>query len=146
MSKLDLLLVNVGSSKKRVYQDLSKDYSATEPPFWAALTAGFIRNKGYKVDILDANAENLTHEDTARIISELNPRLTNFVVYGQHPSASTQLMTSVGESCKEVRRKNPDKKIILTGLHPSALPRKTMNEEVCDYVGQGEGFLTLQGL
>ena len=84
--KLDLLLINP-IAKKRIYQDLSKDYSAIEPPFWAALTAGFIRNKGYNVDILDANAENLNAKETAKRINELNPRLTNIVVLGQQPSA-----------------------------------------------------------
>ena len=67
---LDLLLVNVGSSKKVIYQDLSRDYSAIEPPFWAALTAAFIRNKGYEVNILDANAENLTHAENTKEIEK----------------------------------------------------------------------------
>ena len=64
-NNLDLLLVNVGGTKKRVYQELSKIYSALEPPFWAALTAGFIRNNGFSVKILDANAENLGVKETA---------------------------------------------------------------------------------
>jgi radical SAM superfamily enzyme YgiQ (UPF0313 family) len=145
-SNLDLLLINVGGTKKKVYQDLSKDFSAIEPPFWAALTAGFIRDKGYNVKIIDSNAENLTHEETAEIVKEHNPKLTNIVVYGQHPSASTQLMTSVGELCKEIKNTEPNRKIILTGLHPSALPKRTLKEENCDFVCQGEGFYTLQGL
>jgi len=147
MSKqLDLLLVNVGGAKKKVYQDLSKDYSAIEPPFWAALTAGFIRNKGYEVRILDANAENITHSETADVIKEYNPRYVNIVVYGQQPSASTQLMTDVGNLCKIIKENKPNQKVILTGLHPSALPKRTIEEEACDFVGQGEGFYTLLGL
>jgi radical SAM superfamily enzyme YgiQ (UPF0313 family) len=142
----DLLLINVGGSKKRVYQELSKDYSAIEPPFWAALTAGFIRKNGFSVDIIDANSENLTYEETASRIEEHNPNLVNIVVYGQHPSASTQLMTSVGNLCKKIKEKNSERKIILTGLHPSALPQRTINEELADYVCEGEGFYTLKGL
>ena len=143
--KLDVLLVNVGGTKKRVYQDLSEDLSAVEPPFWAALTAGFIRNKGFGVDLLDANAENLTHEETAKIIQERSPNLTNIVVYGQHPSASTQLMTGVGQLCQEIKNLNPQQKIILSGLHPSALPERTLQEEKCDFTCEGEGFYTLLG-
>ena len=145
-SSLDLLLVNVGSAKKKVYQDLSKSYSAIEPPFWAALTAGFLRDQNYNVDILDANAENLTHEETSREIEKLNPRITNIVVYGQQPAASTQLIGSVSKLIDVVKDKNPQRKIILSGLHPSALPFKTISEENCDLVAEGEGFLTLQGL
>jgi len=143
---LDLLLVNVGGTKKRVYQNLSKDLSAIEPPFWAALTAGFIRNKGYGVKILDANAEDLDVEETADAIVKDKPYLANIIVYGQHPSASTQLMDGVGRLCKEVKRKDKGLKIILTGLHPSALPERTLKEEKCDVVAQGEGFYTLLGL
>ncbi|MEM4259547.1 MAG: radical SAM protein [Candidatus Pacearchaeota archaeon] len=145
-SSLDLLLVNIGSTRKRVYQDLSKDFSAIEPPFWAALTAGFVRNQGYSVKILDANAENFSLEETVELIRDYNPKLIDVVVYGQHPSASTQLMTGVGELCREIKLKCFNSKIILTGLHPSALPERTLREESCDFVAEGEGFYTLLGL
>ena len=146
MKSLDLLLVNVGGTKKRIYQDLSKDYSAIEPPFWAALTAGYIRKNNYNVKILDSNAENLDLKETVDIIEDYNPNLTNIVVYGQQPAASTQLMDSVGKLCKEIKNKNPERKIILSGLHPSALPERTLKEEACDYVCEGEGFYTIKKL
>jgi radical SAM superfamily enzyme YgiQ (UPF0313 family) len=145
-NRADILFVNVGGTKKRVYQELSKDYSAIEPPFWAALTAAFIRKKGFNVDILDANAENLTPEETAEEIKKRNPHLVDIVVYGQHPSASTQLMTGVGELCRKIKSTDSQRKIILTGLHPCALPERTLREEACDFVCEGEGFYTLLGL
>ncbi len=143
---LDLLLVNVGGTRKRVYQELSKDYSAIEPPFWAALTAGYIRKNGFNVKILDANAENLTHEETALRIKEMNPKLVSIVGYGQHPSASTQLMVGVRALCDEIKKLESNRKIILIGLHASALPMKTITEENCDYVCEGEGFYALLDL
>lgn len=143
---MDLLLVNPSATWKRVYQDLSKEITAIEPPFWAALTAGFIRKQGYPVNILDANALNLSIEETAKRIIGLDPCLTNIVVYGQQPAASTQLMDSVTLLCKAIKELDEDRKIILTGLHPSALPIKTMLETKCDYVGIGEGFYTLLDL
>ena len=105
----DILFVNVGGTKKKVYQDLSKDYSAIEPPFWAALTAGFIRDKGFTVDILDASAENLDLKETAEKIEKINPKFVNIVVYGQHPAASTQLMVGVSALCKEIKSTNERK-------------------------------------
>ena len=140
------MLVNVGGTKKKVYQELSKDYSAIEPPFWAALTAGFTRRKGFDVEILDANAENLSLEETVEAVEYCNPRLTNIVVYGQHPSASTQLMSGVSALCAGIKSANPERKLILTGLHPSALPERTLQEEACDFVCEGEGFHTILGL
>ena len=142
----DLLLVNVGGTRKKVYQNLSEDLAAIEPPFWAALTADYVRRNGYEVLILDANAENMDIYETANAIGSINPKLTNIVVYGQHPSASTPLMDGVGKLCREIKRGDASLEIILTGLHPSALPKRTMREEKCDYVGEGEGFYTLLGL
>lgn len=142
---MDLLLVNIGE-KQKVYQELSKSFSAVEPPFLAALTAGFIRNKGFEVDILDANALNLSIPRTAEKIAKIDSPLVNIIVSGQQPAASTQLMGGVHTVCNIIKKLNPNIKILLTGLHPSALPIKTMNEEECDYVGLGEGFYTLLDL
>jgi len=107
VKKIDLLLVNP-IAKKRVYQELSKDYSANEPPFWAALTAGFIRKKGFKTDILDTNLENLDSKESAEEINKINPKFLKIIGTGQQPSASTQLMTGVGELCKEKKKINPN--------------------------------------
>ena len=65
---LDLLLVNVGGTRKKVYQNLDKtSFSGIETPSWVALTAGFIRKNGYDVDIIDSNAENLNINETVDI-------------------------------------------------------------------------------
>ena len=53
---IDIVFVVPGNSKK-IYQSLSNKYSAIEPPTWALLLADSVRNKGYKVGILDINAE-----------------------------------------------------------------------------------------
>ncbi len=146
MNKNLTLLINPGSFRKRVYQDLSKDFSAIEPSFWAVLTAGFLRKNNQEVKILDANAENLDIEETAIKSIKLKPALINIVVYGQHPSASTQLMSSVTELCNKIKELNPNQKIILSGIHPSALPERTLKETECDYVAEGEGFYTILGI
>jgi radical SAM superfamily enzyme YgiQ (UPF0313 family) len=145
-NNLDLLLVNVGGTKRDIYQELSKDFSAIEPPFWAAITADYIRKEGFEVKILDANAENLSFKETAEKIKNYNPKLTNIIAYGQHPSASTPLMSGIGKLCKEIKMVSPSLNIILSGLHPSALPKKTLKEEETDFVAKGEGFQTLLGL
>jgi radical SAM superfamily enzyme YgiQ (UPF0313 family) len=143
---LDLLLVNVGGTKKAVYQELSKEFSAIEPPFWAALTAGFIRNNGYQVDILDANVLNLDMDETISEIIKRNATITAIVVYGQQANTCSPLMTAVGQLCRKLKKQEPDIRLILTGWHPSALPERTLVEEACDMVAQGEGFFTLLGL
>ncbi|MCM8821158.1 MAG: B12-binding domain-containing radical SAM protein, partial [Candidatus Omnitrophica bacterium] len=38
---------------------------------------------------------------------------------------------------------NSEIKIVLSGIHPSALPEKTLREERADYIAYGEGFYTI---
>jgi radical SAM superfamily enzyme YgiQ (UPF0313 family) len=143
---LDILLINVGGTKKLVYQDLHKDFSAVDPPFWAALTAGFLRKKGFKVEILDAGGENLSEHETAEVVKKRNPNYAGIVVYGQQANTCTPIMVGVRKVCNEIKKQDPNRKIIISGWHPSALPRRTIEEEDCDFVAQGEGFYTLLGL
>ena len=143
--QLDILLINVGA-KKKVYQELSKDYSACEPPFWAALTAGYLRAAGFRVEILDANGLNLDHQETAEIVHQKSPRITAIVVYGQQANTCTPLMVAVEKQCEEIKRLRPEAPLILTGWHPSALPERTLRESQADLLAQGEGFYTLRYL
>ena len=139
---LDILLVNVGGTRKKIYQNLHKDFSGIEPPSWVALTAGYLRKKGFEVDVLDANAENLDYDETEKIISEKNPKLAGIVVYGQQANTSTPTMVGVRGLCEKIKEKEPKRKVVISGWHPSALPKKTLEEEQCDFVVEGEGFYT----
>ena len=145
MKKLDVLFVHPNASGK-VYQDLSRDFSAIEPPIWAALLANHTRSKGYNVKILDCEAERLSPQDTVLSISNMDAKLTVFVVYGQQPSASTQNMQGVRDVLNLLKASPPEKKVLLTGLHPSAVSRLTMQDEETDFVCQGEGPRTITGL
>lgn len=137
----DVLLVHPNASHK-IYQDLSKDFSAIEPPIWAAMIAKYLSNKGVSVDILDCEALKLNLDSSAEAIKSLNPKIVVLVVYGQQPSASTQnmvgatlLMERISEFCK-VR--------VYLGAHPSSLPRKTLLDDPKSFVCQGEGPKTLE--
>ena len=140
--RFDLVLVNPGN-RTQIYQSLGSRLSAIEPPIWAGLMSTFIRNRGFSVRILDANAENLTPEETAEHIAEMDPVLTAVVVYGHNPSASTQVMPAAGATCTAVKQKAPDAKVLLVGGHVAALPERTLREENADFVCGGEGPYTI---
>ena len=53
---MDVLFINPAESK-RIYQDLSEEYSAIEASTWALLLAQSCRSTGYSVGILDVLAE-----------------------------------------------------------------------------------------
>lgn len=145
MGQLDLVLVNP-ASRKRVYQGLGTELAAIEPPVWCGLMASFLRGKGMSVAILDAEAEELTAEETAERIAEMKPLLTAVVAYGHQPSASTQVMPAVGAVSAAIKKHSPEQKVILVGGHVAALPRNTLMEEACDYVASGEGLYCLLDL
>lgn len=141
--RIDLLLINPGS-RSQVYGGLSSTLSGIEPPIWAGIIAAVARDQGFSVKIFDAEAENWSPEYTAEKIAEENPVLIDIEVLGANPSASsTPKMTAAGEVARAVKRKTPHLKLIFSGLHPSALPEQTLQEEAADFVCQGEGFFTI---
>jgi anaerobic magnesium-protoporphyrin IX monomethyl ester cyclase len=140
----DILLINPGD-KKNIFQDLSNNISAIEPPYWVGALANFLIKRNFKVEVIDANAENLSVEELGIEIEKYNPLLTAIIVYGSNPSASTQTMTIAGKISKFIKS-NKLSKVALAGLHPSALPKRTLEEEDPDFVIEGEGFYTLQYL
>jgi radical SAM superfamily enzyme YgiQ (UPF0313 family) len=142
--KADIVFINPGD-RKQSYQTLATDFPAIEPPFWIAAMASYLRNDGFAVQIIDAGAENITPEGTAKRVSEINPHLTAVIVYGSQPSASTQNMTMAGKICTALKASTPSK-VAIGGLHPSALPRRTLEEESVDFVIEGEGPDSLTSL
>jgi radical SAM superfamily enzyme YgiQ (UPF0313 family) len=141
---MDIVLINPGD-RKQAFQDLGKNYSAIEPPFWIAVIASFLRTKGFTVAIIDSNAENITPEETAKKTQALAPLLSAIIVYGSQPSASTQNMTVAQKICAALK-KTTSSKVAIGGLHPSALPLRTLQEGDADFVIQGEGMHTLASL
>ena len=144
-SQLDLVLVNPGD-RKRIYQSLGSTLAAIESPVWTGMMATFVRNHGFSCGVIDANAEDLTADETADRVQDLAPRLTAVVAYGHNPSASTQMMPAAGATCLAVKRRDPALKVLLVGGHVAALPERALREEAADFVCGGEGLQTLADL
>ncbi len=145
MSQLDLVIIHPGAVHG-IYGKLGDDLVAIEPPLWPRLIAGYVRDRGYTVQIIDAEALNLSPEMVAHDVVRLHPRLVAIASYGHQPSASTQQMVGAGETAKQIKRRWPESEIIMLGGHVSALPERTMREEQIDYACVGEGPITIVGL
>lgn len=140
----DILFINPGDHKK-IYQDLSKEYTAVSTPVWTLLLANYIREKKYTTAIYDVNVEGWDENTAKEVIAKYNPSLIVMMVYGHQPSASTQTMPAAGKIVKDIK-KYRDILVAIGGLHPSALPERTLNEEPVDFVIVGEGIYTIDGL
>jgi len=137
-----LLIIKPGAQKK-LYQDLSTSISGLEPPLWAALLAAFIREKGFSIDLVDVEIE---ADKAIEIFNSQHPKLVAVVVSGTNPSASTMNMVGARVILEEINKIDTDLPTILAGLHPSALPERTLKEEPVTMVCEGEGFYTLLDL
>jgi radical SAM superfamily enzyme YgiQ (UPF0313 family) len=145
MSQLDLVLINP-AARARVYQSLGRSLAAVENPVWAGLMATFCRGQDLSVEIIDAEAEELTAETVAQRVQDLHPRLAAVIVYGHQPSASTQGMTAAGNVCRAIKQLAPAQSLLLAGGHVAALAARTLQEEAADFVAGGEALHTLVGL
>ncbi|UCN00478.1 B12-binding domain-containing radical SAM protein [Sulfurimonas sp. SWIR-19] len=141
---IDIVFINPGD-RKAVFQDLGKDLTAIEPPFQIASYASYLRSEGFSVAIIDANAENITPQETAQKVKELNPLLSAVIVYGNQPSASTQNMSITGKIVTALKQLT-DATVALGGLHASALPQRTLQEEDADFIIEGEEQIPLKEL
>lgn len=132
-----LIIVNPNNRNK-------SPFGAIEPAFRCGLLADFIRRKGHRVRILDAEAEGLTASETAGRIKSLDATgLVVIIAQGANPSAtSTPKMAAVRDLLEYLE----DHTTLLIGTHPSALPEQTAREEKATYVCVGDGFQTVLGL
>lgn len=141
---LDILFINPGD-RKQVYQELGKNISAIEPPYLTLSFATYLKNKDINVSILDCQAENISPAETSQRVIDLNPTLIAIIVYGNQPSASTQNMDISGRIATAIKEIS-NIPIVMGGLHPSALPKQTLEEEDIDFVIQGEEQIPLEKL
>ena len=73
---MDILFINPSVGQN--YQSLKSKYSAIEPPTWALLLAESMRNFGFKVSLIDANAEEVSNEEIFKRIEKYKPRVVTF--------------------------------------------------------------------
>ena len=143
--KIDVVFINpsVGSN----YQSLKNKYTSIEPPTWSLLLAESMRNFGFNVSIIDANAENLDHSLVYERLKKLNPKLVCFVVYGQNVNAGTSNMDGATKLSNFIKVANKNLYISYIGSYVQALPKKALDEEKSiDFVFTNEGVYALKNI
>ena len=145
MERTDIILIHPGAVHgiSPVYGELSKSLTSIEQPLWARLIAGYLIDKGWSVEIIDQEAQNMESKEIASYIKKKQPRIAAIIASGHQPSASTQTMPQSREIASALRQTEYSGCIVMAGGHPSALPERTLREEPVDYVIDGEGPVTL---
>jgi len=135
---IDILFIHPGG-QKGIYQELSNNLTAICPPAYTLLLADYVRRQGYSVAIHDCNISEWKEKTAGALIYYYEPKLIVIWVFGHHPSASTQTMPIASQIAKDIKAVNKDIPIAMGGIHPSALPERTLEEEAIDFVITGEG-------
>lgn len=145
---IDVLFIQPGNidGSNSVYGELNTSLTSVEQPLLPRLSAGYLLPRGYSVKIFDQESEHKDSACIARWVDVHKPRMVVITVSGHQPSASTQSMPAAREVAQAIKLRDPNQIIIMMGNHPSALPQRTLKEEPIDYVIDGEGPVTLDGL
>ena len=133
MEKKKLLLIQPNYRSVYSYAG-SSTATPIYPPLGLAYLAAVVREAGFPVKIIEANAHNLTHDQIKQEIAEYQP---DFIAM----SASSSMMDEVDLLAKLC----PDNvKIILGGIHASSMPEEVLKDYPrIDFVVRREGEETI---
>jgi anaerobic magnesium-protoporphyrin IX monomethyl ester cyclase len=113
-----------------------KNVSACMPPFGLALLAALAREKGFSVSFLDCNALQLGLDKIEENLPDDPPRFVGI-------TASTVLIDNALALSKIVKKKYPNTKIIIGGVHATVKPEEVLSSKEVDYAVMGEGEYSL---
>jgi radical SAM superfamily enzyme YgiQ (UPF0313 family) len=99
-------------------------------PFDLSYTAPLLIESGYDVLVIDAIAENLSHEEFIKRIADFQPDVV--LMEDSTPSYYNDL------SVARMIKNEIDTKIVFTGPHVTALPKDAIQNKQIDYVVPGE--------
>ena len=108
-------------------------------PLGILYIASYLENKGYNVKLIDAEQQLLTQNETVKAIKSIVDKNENCYV---GLSATTVCFNNALTLAKKLKQNIPQIKIILGGVHVTALPEHAMSFNCFDYGIIGEGEVT----
>lgn len=122
------------------YQKEVKDVKQTGskwPRIGLAYIAGYLRERGVDVNVVDCRADNLDSTKLRRRIRKIKPDIVGLGPFTE------EILDSVNV-CTIAKKINPKIITVLGGPHASAIPKRTLEEfKAVDYVVFGEGEETI---
>lgn len=127
---MDVLLINPPWLTKD--GNIWHGVKSTSPPLGLLHVASYAEREGHLVRVIDCNAEELTSEDAEKILTDHRPGFVGF-------TAVTAQIVSTHRLAAIVKRVSPNSKVIVGGVHASAMPDDVMRDPNVDFVIRGEG-------
>lgn len=132
---MKITLINPPIAIQDVYGKYS-DLASFQPPIGLCALAGFLIKYKYEVEIIDANALNMSLSGVVKSIERKSQHLVGIYT-------NTSNYHIVGRLVSLIKQANASVKVVLGGPHPTFLPENTLKETVADYCVIGEGEETL---
>jgi len=117
-----------------------KESAGNTMPLNLAYLAAYLRNKiPCQIKILDCEAEGFGYKEIENFIKKSAPDIVGITTL-------TPPMKHVSKITKIIKIIKPDCKIVLGGVHPTAMPERTLQETKADFVVMREGEVTFYEL
>ena len=137
--RADIVFTRPRLSPEEEYGHLSK-VGSVEIPNGLCWLAACTRKAGYKTEIIDAHAMNISNDELTDLILEKSPKYLGI-------SANTINIYSAADLAKRIKNLNPKIKIIVGGPHITAVPIETLERFPEIDIGViGEGEITIVDL
>ncbi|MDC1476136.1 B12-binding domain-containing radical SAM protein [Pelagibacteraceae bacterium] len=130
--KVDVLLIHPPSTiAERYGKDDMGEFGGDLIPLGIASLAGYLREKGFGVGILDCPALRIDSEKVYEVIKNKNPSIIGF-------STTTYSLARAVEIGKIIRKKLPNKLTIVGGSHANVAGIETANKyDIFDIIAYG---------
>lgn len=136
MSEILLLSMPYGKSYGKI--DI-KDLGFGVPPVGLAYVASFLKSAGCNVKLVDLMFATRNWKEVKTLIEEESPRWVGI-------SATTPQIEDAFITAEIAKQIDPGIKVVIGGIHASALPEQTISNKNVDILVYGEGELTMLDL
>ena len=102
-------------------------------PYIEALLAAVLKQKGYEVDVIDANLDNLDEEQLEKQIRQKSPEIVGI------GEMALEYRDCVHKSFEIVKKVNQNTITIIGGIYPTLSPEIVTKDKNIDYFVFGEG-------
>ncbi len=130
IATVDILLINPPWITKD--GNIWHGVKSTSPPLGLLYVAAYAEERGYTVHVMDVNAEQLHFEDIERFVADQQPPWVGM-------TAVTAQIINTHRVAGIIKRVSPASKVVVGGVHATAMPDEVLREANVDYVVRGEG-------
>lgn len=133
--QVDILLISPPNSRY-YHPKIFQIPENSSPPLGLCSIATCLDRNGFSVHVEDFEAQEKSSHDVISLIERYAPKIIGI-------SATTTSYPQAARIAATVKKYYPEIKLVLGGIHGSALPERTLAETQFDIIARGEGEYTM---